>query len=469
MVAAYSVFANDGLKKELIDIMKIVDSSGVVLYEADIEQIGEQIVEPEYVYLLNDVLSDNAARTPAFGSNSKLYIEGKTVAAKTGTTNGYHDGWTIGYTPSLVVGVWVGNNDNSPMKWGASGSLTAAPIWHSFMSTSLQDIGNEPFEKPESVVKEKVSSLSGKLPSEHTPEKYIIEDIFVEDELPTEEDNFLISKKVENVTFQLANQYCPEDAIENWVYENIHSLRSDLPNWEKPVREWAQDNSIVQDVDSNARLVSFAQLPTKESDWCTAANQQNKPLVQIISPEEEDAVPNIVNRRIKVDLNIPNLSSIKKVEYYFDDKKIKELYKKPFNALLLTPKELEDNSTHVLRVKAYNQYFYSGEDSVNLTFTPDIFPPIINLESPKKGKKIKREVGDTLRIKAAATDTEGGIERIEIYFNGEFLEIVDDDSIIDYELEIPETAEEGKNKVTIRAVDDSGNSVKEEIWVTVED
>ena len=94
---------------------------------------------------IDSILSDNGARSLVFGTGSKLYIPGRNVAAKTGTTQDFHDAWAVGFTPSLATGVWVGNNDNHAMSSGADGSYVAAPIWNEYMTKALASYPNESF------------------------------------------------------------------------------------------------------------------------------------------------------------------------------------------------------------------------------------------------------------------------------------------------------------------------------------
>ncbi|MGH2371129.1 MAG: hypothetical protein ACRDI2_23370, partial [Chloroflexota bacterium] len=132
------------------------DSSGHVIYQLDQPQ-GEQVLAPEVAYQIASVLSDNAARRPMFGSVLDL-AGGRTAAVKTGTTNDYRDSWTIGFTPSLVTGVWVGNTDNSPML-KVAGSLGAGYIWKDFMDTTLQGRPNEPFRMPDGAVRARTCGI----------------------------------------------------------------------------------------------------------------------------------------------------------------------------------------------------------------------------------------------------------------------------------------------------------------------
>ena len=145
MVSAYGVFATDGLRTEPILILKIEDSTGNIIEEN--KKTPKRVLDRNPARLINDILSDNEARAPLFGWHSALYFEDYQVAAKTGTTQNYRDAWTIGYTPSVVAGIWVGNNDNSPTA-KKSGVMLSAPIFHNFMEKVLLKYPKENFEKP---------------------------------------------------------------------------------------------------------------------------------------------------------------------------------------------------------------------------------------------------------------------------------------------------------------------------------
>jgi len=145
MVSAYGVFATEGLKVPPVSILKIEDSQGNIIEEN--KKSPQRVLEREPCQILNNVLSDNEARAPIFGLNSNLYIPGYQVAAKTGTTNDYRDGWSIGYTPYLAAGVWVGNNDNTAMAKQASVN-SAGYIWKNFMLKVLPDLPSEEFTPP---------------------------------------------------------------------------------------------------------------------------------------------------------------------------------------------------------------------------------------------------------------------------------------------------------------------------------
>lgn len=150
---AYGVLANKGLRAGTTPFLKITKTDGSILYERG--DTPRRVVSEEATYILSDIMSDNVARTPAFGVRSALEIPGYKVAVKTGTTDSKKDNWTVGYTPEYLVAVWVGNNDNTPMNQALTSGITgAAPIWNKMMTYLLTNhsIKEEWFEKPDNVV-----------------------------------------------------------------------------------------------------------------------------------------------------------------------------------------------------------------------------------------------------------------------------------------------------------------------------
>lgn len=140
MTGAYAVFANDGIKNPPTGILRVEDKNGNVMEEY--KQNSEQVLDPQIARQMNDMLSDNVARTPEFGADSPLYFPGYDVADKTGTTNDFRDVWIIGYTPSIAAGAWAGNNDNSPMARKIA-AFIIAPMWHDFMVKALAKYSSE--------------------------------------------------------------------------------------------------------------------------------------------------------------------------------------------------------------------------------------------------------------------------------------------------------------------------------------
>lgn len=169
MTGAFGVFANGGRRIPPVAITKILDLNGNVVYQYR-PPAGDLVARPEHAFLISSILSDNQARTPAFGPDSVLNLPFQ-AAAKTGTTNDFRDNWTVGYTPDVAVGVWVGNADFSPMK-NVSGLTGAAPIWADFMKIAIQQLtGGNPseFVKPAGVTERVICTASGTEPSRWCP------------------------------------------------------------------------------------------------------------------------------------------------------------------------------------------------------------------------------------------------------------------------------------------------------------
>lgn len=142
---AYGAFANDGIRNPSTGILRVEDAKGNVLEEY--EAHPSRVLDAEVARTMNDVLSDNTARIPAFGAASPLYFPGLDVAAKTGTTNDYRDVWIVGYTTGIAAGAWAGNNDNSPLERRVA-SFVVAPLWHEFMEYAAEKYPGENFLQP---------------------------------------------------------------------------------------------------------------------------------------------------------------------------------------------------------------------------------------------------------------------------------------------------------------------------------
>ncbi|MBK8824199.1 MAG: transglycosylase domain-containing protein [Anaerolineales bacterium] len=182
MTSAYSVIANGGQRMPPVSILKITDFAGNIIYEYKPEA-GEQVIRAEHAYLISSILSDNEARSFTFGRNSALNLSFP-VAAKTGTTNDIRDNWTMGYTPDLVTGVWVGNADYTPMV-SSSGLSGAAPVWSQFMEFAVPYLTNgapTPFNRPAGIMDKVVCRLSGTEPSNSCNNQYT--EVYASDQPP---------------------------------------------------------------------------------------------------------------------------------------------------------------------------------------------------------------------------------------------------------------------------------------------
>lgn len=168
MTTAFGVFANQGYRIDPHPILKVVDRDGKTLEEYNPPKspiFGKKVLSSDVTFIISDILADNNARIQEFGPNSELKVEGKHVSVKTGTTNDFRDNWTIGYTPSYVVAVWVGNNDNTSMSGIASGITGAAPIWNIIMSHVLEHKKPEIPQKPANVFAKYACNNTGQIAS----------------------------------------------------------------------------------------------------------------------------------------------------------------------------------------------------------------------------------------------------------------------------------------------------------------
>ncbi len=183
--SAYAAFANNGNYAGHTSILDIHDADGNLLYIAE-KNPALQVVDPRVTWLISDILSEDRARTTGFGINSVLKID-RTAAVKTGTTTNFHDNWTIGYTPDLLVGVWVGNSNYQAMH-NVTGLTGAAPIWAETMRSILQGRPDKIFTQPAGLTQAEVCDLSGLLPTETCP--HTKTEWFIAGTLPTTFDTF---------------------------------------------------------------------------------------------------------------------------------------------------------------------------------------------------------------------------------------------------------------------------------------
>lgn len=204
MVGAYSIFSQKGIKHNQSIILEVNNSGGEIL-EKYLDQ-ATRIIDQQYPKIINNILSDNEARAGLFqGSLGLTVFPGRDVALKTGTTNDYKDAWTMGYTPSLVVGVWAGNSDNAPMQKHAGSILAAVPIWSEFMNAALLNYPMEFFDKP---------------------------DEFVENNKPMMNGEYIVNNQIHNILYYIDknNPLGPQPINPE--------LDSQYWNWELPIGNW---------------------------------------------------------------------------------------------------------------------------------------------------------------------------------------------------------------------------------------
>ena len=238
---AYGVFANGGQKQPLVSILEVKDSKGNVLYKYN-PPSPQRIFSEEISFLISHILLDNTARSATFGTNSYLVIPGHAnVSAKTGTTDQKRDNWTVGYTPSFVVGSWVGNNNNTPMGNIVSGVTGAAPIWNRIMRFVLKDKQDEPPFKPDSVIALSVDAYGGGLPYDNRPTR---SEYFIKGTEPTSPSAVYQKLRLsKNQSGKLASPWEVEhgsyDAKDYIVLKENDPISNDGKNrWQDGINEW---------------------------------------------------------------------------------------------------------------------------------------------------------------------------------------------------------------------------------------
>ena len=275
LTGAYSVFANGGGHIKPVAITKITDMAGDIVYEY-IPQVGEYIIRPEHAYLISSILSDNQARTPAFGPDSVLNLP-FSAAAKTGTTNDFRDNWTLGYTPDLAVGVWIGNADYTSMQ-NISGVMGAAPIWSEFMQVGIQQLtGGNPsaFVRPAGISERVICSESGTEPSQWCPNQR--SELFASGQPPLPQSEDLWKNTVIDTWTGLeASEVC------NDFTDEILTLNVDDPWAIKWIREDPTGQAWAQQMGFSTPIFFT---PSRKCSM-----DDSRPILQITSPNDGETI-----------------------------------------------------------------------------------------------------------------------------------------------------------------------------------
>ena len=366
---AFAVLANDGVRHQAVSILKVEGPDGTVMDEWK-EDKGKKILDPNVARMTSNVLSDNASRTYVFGASSFLQLGDRPVAAKTGTTNDFYDAWTVGYTPSLVTTVWVGNSKYVAMKNGADGSVVAAPIWNGFMRRALEGTPVEGFVAPNIPTTGK-AALDGIMPA--------------------------TTVTVDTFSGKLATEYTPASKREERTYAEYHSIlhyvnREDplgpapanpgddpyYASWEKGVSDWIAKRQLetgVQIVQTSA--------PTEFDDVHVPANL---PVVRVTSPSanaEFDA------RTIEIDASAEAVRGVKRVEFYVDGFFLGADTSYPWHLSATIPNTLS-RGYHTLKAVAYDDADNSGSDTVGIKINSEAATTGFEMIDPKSGQTIER-------------------------------------------------------------------------------
>lgn len=345
---AFSTFARKGQYVEPIAILEIRDHKNKVIYKAK-DPKPEEVISEDIAFLISHILSDNNARSQAFGTNSYLHIPGNTVAVKTGTTNNKRDNWAVGYTNTVTVGAWVGNNDNTPMAAGISSGLTgASPIWNKVMRAFINNkYKSGIMEKPDNVEALQVDALLGGLPRDGQPVK---SEYFIKGTEPTEVSSFYqkvkISKddsnKLANDLEVKAGEFVEKDYI---VITEEDPISTDGQNrWQAGINKWASEQA-----DSRFKV------PTG-----TSSKNEDEVSVSIKDPDDKKKY---TSHSIKVKATITSLESVKKITLKVNGSTVKEWNEN--TKVVEHTLDLPDG-TYEIKVRAENSKGKSKESRVRI-------------------------------------------------------------------------------------------------------
>ncbi len=363
LTTAYGVFANNGKKPELTGILKVENANGDILEENKQKEF-EEVLDPQIAYLINSILSDQSVAV-----GTKIFIDGKNNAAKTGTSTKENkqksggtvvlpsDLWVMGYTPTIVTGVWVGNTDGSGLAYNADGYNASAPIFTAVMTEALKDRPAEPFPEPEGIKHVEISKASGKLPGPTTPASMIVTEIFPSFSVPTEVENIFFTVKIDKISKKLATEYTPQDAIENVTYQNYEPI-ADLFNWAEEIKAYYGGAS-----GEGTGGVMIGLPPKEYDDVHTAETAANTPMVTITSPVSQGSIKK-GNIQVEISLSAPN--GVEKVEFYLDDQKEFFTTSAPYTGYLNISKFLKEGSIHLIVAKVIDSLGYSSQSAIEV-------------------------------------------------------------------------------------------------------
>lgn len=342
LTLAYGAFANGGKRFEPVGVLKVEDQKGRVLEEYK-EVAGKQVMTQQEAFIISNILSDNSAREITFGAVNSLNITGYQVAVKTGTTNDKRDNWTIGWTPNLLVSVWVGNNDNSPMGKVASGVSGASPIWRRIMLSTIKTRNKQDFAIPDKIVSMEVDKISGFAAHDGFASK---PDYFIDGTQLVGADTIHLQAKICKDKAGLAT---PEDVANNnfntkefFKFSEDDPISTDGKNrWQEGIDGWINSQS---DKDKYFPPANYCR-----SDGTVT--------VTFDSPSDHQTVSN----NFDIKLSTSSLKKINEVKLWINGTETKTWNERPFETSL----NLADG-LYTLKVKAMDKDGASNEREIKI-------------------------------------------------------------------------------------------------------
>ncbi|MFA6509756.1 MAG: penicillin-binding protein [Candidatus Peribacteraceae bacterium] len=472
MVNGYSTIADAGQARNIVSISKITDKRGALipLPLPSTEDPARQVLDPRVAYQVTSVLSDVSVRPNEFWK-SVLSVPGFQAAAKTGTSNKCLDRaseaqgntcrvrkpdnvWTIGYTPNLAAGVWVGNANSEALADRADGLNVAAPIWKDFMvrAHKIVQVNATDFPVPQGIVQPQISLLSGDLASECTPVSLRKPDVFLAERAPAQVDSACVAMKVDRVTGLLASEMCPAEAQELRSFFLPTSVQAERwPLWDQGVQEWAR---------SPTATLPLPPPPSEKCDTSKTPGRLIKPTVRILSPSDGGSAP---YPSFQPEISYTAGSSASGVTFLLDGKIVAEETKAPFKPIIRVPRSIEKEGIHTLEVQLRDAFFNLATDSVTIRFSgaSQSSGPAVRIVQPIIGAGVVKGQDVTMEV---AAESPSGIKYVEFYLDGTLLTRKPKEPyLFTYPLNVPA----GTHVIRIIAVDMLNKATQDEVEVIV--
>jgi penicillin-binding protein 1C len=362
-VGAFTAFARDGERAETAAILKIEDKDGKALEE--FQEKKHKVWSENTARQVNSILSDDSARAYIFGAGSPLTLRDRPVCAKTGTTNDNNDAWTIGYTPSYVTGVWVGNNNGDDMTNSADGVNVAAPIWNEYMRNILAGSPAESFKAPEPLAETLQPILRGIIPAEQELE---IDRASGKLATPLTPDSFREKKKFNQHHDIL--YYVNKDNPQGPAPENPAADPMFQP-WEDGIKKWAEKIALEQNI-----TISTDVAPTEFDDLHVPANF---PTVTLNAPRSDQTIESYPIR-FEAQASAPR--GISRVTYFVDGVNVGTATSSPYT---VETSYLDIASGyHKVKVTAYDDIDNSASIEIDVNFKLPYASPQVTWISPRQ-------------------------------------------------------------------------------------
>lgn len=552
-IASFQAFAGDGTINNPVSILEIRNAEGNVLEKIEPEANKKAGIDPQIAALIRHILTDEKTRpvTNGFAWNTFLELDPEfNSGAKTGTSNRIienplfnqelpesdsnlrfltvpGDSWTIGFTPHLVTGVWVGNNRGKPMKSGATGLTVAAPVWKNFMDEThriLVDKGADPnkkYKEPIPLATVEINRLTGKRVTANTPVHLKTTEVYPTYLLPTEIDNEIERKKINIFTGEDATQTTPDFAVREINYLSLKSLKND-PAWVAPVEDWIRNHPIfmnslgaVMDRLKTENSEAFPETAETESwqvpvefladlpvnlqkrwrhienqakingavpDWTlitsnnsidgeTLAGTGGDFSFEIITPQ------NIARQgEIKVSVNVDPDINLAEVSYYWGNRLIYKAVRPPFTGQFTIPANAQVGSVYQIKAIANSTDFRSAQALVSVTLVSDTKTITTNTANSSGdgyngppeiiflGPLANQNISFNSEAQIVAQITGNNIKTVEFFLNNESLGVKNSAPYV-MNFEAPEQM--GRHTLTIKVANLNGLKSEKSIPINV--